>query len=125
MYLDMFMVLAGGGLGALLRYLITLAVYGDKAPAFPYGTLIVNLLGCLCVGLLAGYFQRYPELPMFLKLFAITGVMGGLTTFSTFSLETFNLLYLHPAYAVANITCSVAAGLICVAVGMQVIQSIL
>ena len=52
-------------------------------------------------------------------------LVGGFTTFSTFSLETFNLLYLHPAYAVANITCSVAAGLICVAVGMQVIQSIL
>ncbi|MCH4157433.1 MAG: fluoride efflux transporter CrcB [Acidaminococcaceae bacterium] len=125
MYLDMLMVLVGGGLGALLRYLITLTVYGDKAPAFPYGTLIVNLLGCFCIGLLAGYFQRHPELPMFLKLFAITGVLGGLTTFSTFSLETFNLLYLHPVYAVANITCSVAAGLICVAVGMQVIQSIL
>ena len=118
----MFMVLVGGGIGALLRYLITLTVYGDKSPAFPYGTLIVNLIGCLCIGLLSGYFQRHPELPMFLKLFAITGVLGWLTTFSTFSLETFNLLFLHPIYAIANVTISVAAGLACVATGMQLMQ---
>jgi len=124
MYLDMFVVLLGGGLGALLRYLITLFLYGDNTPAFPYGTLVVNLLGCLCIGLLAGYYQKRPDLPMFFKLFAITGILGGLTTFSTFSLETFNLLVVSPLSAITNILISISGGLVCITIGLQIIHAL-
>jgi len=122
MFLDMLMVIVGGGIGAALRYLTTMFLYGEDSPTFPYGTLVVNLIGCLCIGILAGYFQKRPDLPIYIKLFAITGVLGGLTTFSTFSLETFNLLFLHPLYAIANITLSIVAGLSCVALGLQFIH---
>jgi len=122
MFLDTLMVVVGGGIGAALRYLITMQLYGKNSPAFPYGTLVVNLIGCICIGVLAGYFENRPDLPMYFKLFAITGVLGGLTTFSTFSLETFNLLTIHPLYAITNITASIVAGLACVALGLQITQ---
>lgn len=125
MYFDMFMVAYGGALGALLRYIITMLVYGNKMPSFPYGTLIVNLLGCLCIGLVTGYFVENPSLPMYLKLFIVTGLLGGLTTFSTFSVETFNLFYQNPWYACLNIGVSIIAGLALIALGVQTAKTIL
>jgi len=118
MFIDMVMVAFGGGIGALLRYLLTFLVYGKDTPAFPYGTLLVNLLGCLGIGLLAGYFNKHPE-PMYLKFFAITGILGGFTTFSTFSLETFNLLATHPWQGLLNIAISIIVGLLTVGAGLK------
>ena len=80
----MIFVALGGAMGASLRYLVGLAV------AFPLGTLCVNVLGSFAIGLLwAGFAQR--EIPYLLP-FLMTGVLGGFTTFSAFSLDTLRLL---------------------------------
>lgn len=84
-------VFVGGGLGAVGRY--GLGVWArTQAPeaALPWGTLAANLLGCALLGLLAGLFQHL-DLDPAVKIGATTGVLGGLTTFSTFSFETVQL----------------------------------
>jgi len=84
-------VVIGGGLGALLRYLLSAVIQKQSASLFPYGTLIVNLTGALFIGFLWELFQNI-TVSTNIRVFIFMGILGGLTTFSTFSLETFNLL---------------------------------
>lgn len=92
--LQILLVGAGGFLGSVLRYGLSGLVHRwVPFAAFPYGTLTVNLLGCLVIGLLAGLADsgRWglgPEL----RLFLFIGLLGGFTTFSTFGYETFELV---------------------------------
>lgn len=87
-----FLYLAVGGvLGTFLRYAISGWTYRFTDSTFPWGTLIVNLLGTFAVGFLWETFEHTTTSP-YLKLFALAGVLGAFTTFSTFGLETFNLL---------------------------------
>jgi CrcB protein len=80
-------VFIGGGLGSVLRFLITF-LFARLFPAeFPYGTLTANYLGCFTIGILMAVFTHKIDSPE-LKLFFVTGMMGGLTTFSTFSYES-------------------------------------
>ncbi|SHI66818.1 CrcB protein [Clostridium cavendishii DSM 21758] len=82
----------GGFIGASLRYLISLAapkIFGNN---LPYGTLIVNILGGILIGLIMEISLTTNLISPNLKLFLTTGIMGGLTTFSTFSYETISLL---------------------------------
>jgi CrcB protein len=81
----------GAALGAWLRWGLGLWL-NALSPALPYGTLAANLLGGYLVGLAIAYFAQHPGLPPEWRLFAITGFLGGLTTFSTFSAEVFTLL---------------------------------
>ena len=76
----------GGMLGALSRWLLGLAL-NPLFPALPLGTLAANLIGGYLVGVAVGHFHLHADLPTYLKLFAITGFLGGLTTFSSFSAE--------------------------------------
>jgi CrcB protein len=83
----------GGGLGAILRYLLAGWVQNwAKTASFPYGTLTVNLLGCLIIGLLSGLAEARNVFTTETRLFVFVGLLGGFTTFSTFGNETFNLL---------------------------------
>lgn len=101
----LWIVLAGGA-GSLCRYLLWRAVTNPEA-GFPAGTLTVNLLGCFCIGLLAKTVSNEV-----LRLTLITGFLGGFTTFSAFSLETFQLLRNGMvATAVCYVTASNAGGL--------------
>lgn len=84
-------VSAGAALGALLRWLLGLAL-NAVFPALPLGTLAANLLGGYLVGLAVGLFALQADWPAEWRLFVITGFLGGLTTFSTFSLEVVNAL---------------------------------
>ncbi len=85
------LVFIGGGLGALLRYLMSLGVGSAWDGSFPLGTFLINLIGCFCIGALAGLAERTPVDPQ-TRLFLQTGILGGFTTFSSFGLETVQLV---------------------------------
>lgn len=82
---------AGASLGALLRWMLGLRL-NPLLPAFPLGTLAANLVGGYAIGLVLGWLSQHPELPPQVRLFLVTGLLGGLTTFSTFSAEVFSHL---------------------------------
>lgn len=84
-------VFLGAGLGALLRWTLG-ARLNPLFPTLPLGTLAANLLGGLLIGLVLTWLGRHPGLPPELRLFLVTGFLGGLTTFSTFSAEVVGLL---------------------------------
>jgi len=110
-------ILAGGGIGALSRFLLTRWVTSLSGSLFPLGTLAVNLLGSCIIGFLAGLFERYAFSPQ-IRAFVFVGLLGGFTTFSSYSLETFQLAR-GPASILAwgNILLSTSAGLVLVAGG--------
>lgn len=84
---------AGGFLGASFRYLISgWVMRWFSNPTFPWGTLTVNVLGCLVIGFLAGLGESRQVLSAETRAFLMIGVLGGLTTFSSFGYETFTLL---------------------------------
>lgn len=81
----------GASLGAVLRWLLSIN-FNTALPSLQPGTLIANLLGGYLIGIGVAYFANHPEIPTEWRLFAITGFLGGLTTFSTFSAEIIALL---------------------------------
>ena len=82
----------GAALGAWLRWGLS-SIFNPVVPTLPLGTLFANLIGGYCVGLVLGYFSYFGELSPELRLFIVTGLLGGLTTFSTFSLDSVLLLH--------------------------------
>ena len=85
-------VFFGGGLGAALRHGMNLAAARAFGTAFPYGTFIINVTGSILMGLIAGYFAFKGGASQHWRLFLTTGILGGYTTFSAFSLDA-ALLY--------------------------------
>jgi fluoride exporter len=106
-------VFLGGGLGAALRHGINLAVARTLGTAFPYSTLIINVTGSIVMGLIAGYFAFKGDASQHWRLFLTTGILGGYTTFSAFSLDA-ALLYergelgLSALYVGASVILSIA-----------------
>lgn len=88
----MLLVFAGGGIGATLRYWLSGSVYRFTGSDFPYGTIVVNVLGSLFIGFLMSFFEERFVVQPGLRLFLTIGVLGGFTTFSTFSYETLALM---------------------------------
>jgi fluoride exporter len=86
------LVFFGGGLGATLRHIINITCARCIGTAFPYGTFIINITGSTVMGLIAGYLAFKGEASQPWRLFLMTGILGGYTTFSAFSLDT-ALLY--------------------------------
>lgn len=82
----------GGAAGSVLRYWMSTAVYHSLGRAFPYGTLAVNVLGCLLMGVLFVVFTERGPGDGVLRAGILIGVLGGFTTFSAFSMETFILI---------------------------------
>lgn len=82
---------AGSFIGGILRYLVSLSVQSQVFSTFPYGTLTVNVAGCLLIGMVYGISDRFTLAPE-MRLFLATGLLGGFTTFSAFSNETIAML---------------------------------
>jgi CrcB protein len=97
---NLLLVMLGGAIGAGARHLIGAAALARLGPGFPWGTLFVNLAGGLLIGLLAGWFARAGANEQ-MRLFAAVGLLGGFTTFSAFSLETFLMIERGQAGAAA------------------------
>ena len=120
-YLIVFM---GAGIGGALRHGVNVAAARFFGLGFPMGTLIVNVAGSLLMGLFAGYFAYRTGIPQHMRLFLTTGLLGGFTTFSAFSLDTALLMERH-AYglAAAYVALSVVASLAALFAGMAIFQS--
>lgn len=108
-------VVLGGGLGSLLRYLVTFAVTQRTGPGFPWSTLLINVTGSLIIGAVAefGQTRAFGVTPV-VRVFLMVGVLGGYTTFSSFSFEMLTLaaernLPLAFLYASASVTLGFAA----------------
>lgn len=125
---NLILVFLGGGLGALLRYLVNTSANNYIMVKFeqelPLGTFIVNVLGSLVIGLVVGLFDSEILSNEQLKLFIIVGLLGGFTTFSSFSLEIVNLVqsgnYLS---AIIYILSSIVIAIIFTLLGMKLGQS--
>ncbi len=115
------LVFVGGGLGAVCRFLVTTALSG-KLGNFPIGTMTANLIGSLLMGLVVGILASRAQVGAeSVRLFVAVGFLGGFTTFSSFSAETFALIQGGQIFAAAaNIIVSVTAGLAACAIGMKI-----
>jgi CrcB protein len=118
--MQMVVYIAGfGALGCVARYLIAGWVYDLVGRGFPYGTLAVNILGAFVIGLIMEFGLRSTLLPVTLRTGLSIGFLGGLTTFSTFSYETFRLLE-EGEFLIAstNVLLSVITCLVCTWLGI-------
>jgi CrcB protein len=115
----------GGSLGAMLRYFIArIFVAFGIAGNFPTHTLVVNLAGCFLIGLFSSVFPNVEENQL-TRLFLLTGIIGGFTTFSAFSIETIDLIRNGSALvATAYVASSVIVGLVAVAAGSYFAESL-
>ena len=87
-----FYLIGGGILGTLARYILAGAIYQKVGTGFPYGTLVVNLIGCFLIGVFDTIFNQKIPLSPLLRIFLMAGFCGAFTTFSAFILETGHLI---------------------------------
>lgn len=117
---NFFAVATGAALGAVLRWLLGIALNQES---WPWGTLLANCLGGLFIGMLFGFFSFNEQTPLWVRLFLVTGFLGGLTTFSTFSAETLQfLLKGQLLWAGAYMGISLGSTLLLTALGMWLVQ---
>lgn len=107
----------GGALGSMARYGVGLALHSTT---FPYATLIVNVLGCLGIGLALPSLDRIAVLSPEVRLFLVVGFLGGFTTFSAFGSESIALVRSGTAVALVNVAANVLLGLAAVVVGRAI-----
>jgi CrcB protein len=107
-------VFLGAGIGGALRHGVNVGAARLLGYGFPFGTLVVNIAGSFLMGLLAGYFAFRPGIGQHVRLFLTTGILGGFTTFSAFSLDSALLIERHAyglaaGYMVGSVAASVSA----------------
>lgn len=122
--IKLLLIAFGGAIGSVARYLVsssTLAAFGPSR--FPLGTLIVNGLGCLAVGVLAAMVAKYDLFSENIRLLLFVGVAGGFTTFSAFGLESFELLRREEWFlAFVYVASSLLVGVTMIALGFFLVN---
>lgn len=121
--LQIFLIALGGSVGSVLRYLM--AGWGQRLSSgtFPFGTLLVNVLGCLLIGFLNALFNGPYLIRQEYRLALTVGVLGGFTTFSAFGWESFSLANDGQYFrAILNILLSITLGLVAVWLGYRLSQ---
>ena len=114
----------GAALGAWLRWILGLG-FNAYVPNLPLGTLAANLVGGFLIGVAVEIFTLHPVLPPEIRLFVITGFLGGLTTFSTFSAETVALLQrAEYGWAGAIIVAHLAGSIVMTLLGIAVVRAV-
>ncbi|MDB5484850.1 MAG: camphor resistance protein CrcB [Tardiphaga sp.] len=119
------LVFVGGGLGSVLRYALTMAAGKAFGPHFPWGTFLINITGSTVMGLIAGYLAFKGETAQPWRIFLMTGILGGYTTFSAFSLDA-AVLYERGeiALALAYVLGSVLMAIIGLFAGLALVRSL-
>jgi len=113
------LIALGGGIGSMVRYLTALAIEKYYSNIYPLATFVINILGCLLIGLLVGVLEKNQLSNSNLKWFLITGFCGGYTTFSAFGYENIALLENnHSGLAFLYIAASILTGLLAVWLGL-------
>ena len=121
MYLSIFAVSLGGALGSLLRWVLSLRLNG-LFPNLPLGTLASNVMAGYIIGVAIAWFAKMPSLSPDWRLFVITGLMGGLSTFSTFSAEiVWHLQHGRLGWAAGEIAVHVGASIVMTILGFATI----
>ena len=114
-------VMAGAALGGLARYLVAQAVLPLAAGRFPWATLIVNITGCFAIGLLMSLYTSAAAVHPNWRLFCVTGVLGGFTTFSAFGWDTYDAMRSGSRLVgIANVAASVLGGYGAVVLGARI-----
>lgn len=114
-------IMIGGAVGGVIRWFFGVKL-NSFFPSLPPGTLVVNLLGAFIIGAAMAYFMRNPQLDPAWKLLIVTGLCGGLTTFSTFSVEVFTLLQVgNYLWALTSVLVHVVGSLLMTAAGFYLI----
>jgi CrcB protein len=121
------LVFLGGGIGSVGRFLVSRWITSIAAPTFPYGTFVVNVTGCFLIGFLVFYFTegRFGMATVPWRLFLVTGICGGYTTFSAFSYENVSLLENKQILTFLTYTCaSLVFGFIATFTGILLAKAI-
>jgi fluoride exporter len=125
MYLSILAIGIGGALGSLLRWVLGLRL-NALFPALPLGTLAANVIAGYVIGVAVAFFARMPDLAPEWRLFVITGLMGGLSTFSTFSAEVVSHLQEGRfAWALGEIAIHVCASVVMTILGIATVSAVM
>jgi CrcB protein len=117
-------VFIGAGIGGALRHGVNIGAAKLFGDGFPFGTFIVNVVGSFAMGLLAGFFAYRAGIPQHVRLFLTAGILGGFTTFSTFSLDAALLIERHSlGMAAGYVVGSVGAGIAALFFGLALFRS--
>ena len=120
--INLLWVAAGGALGAVLRYLVSIQIAAETATRFPWGTLTVNMLGCLVIGVMWSV-TEHKAVSDGVLLFLMVGLIGSFTTFSTYGLEGIQLIQSGKLMAgFAYVLVSNIAGLLLVIIGKSMVD---